>query len=165
MNSFLNDESLVGQKENRDGSDKSGWGFAHLKSRPFTRKGRHQAENGVCGVPTNLDLLWLTSKMTAFVCYNWVLYIILMVYQLIDVKSCYFQWLCPNLRRSPGLSGVSNNRIFGSNQAAVHSNLLMMYVCVLPDSVCVMTCQWQGILVRGKCHLGAISPRLGQLLT
>lgn len=31
--------------------------------------------------------------------------------------------------------------------------------------MCVVTCQWQGILFRGKCHLGTISPHLGQFLT
>lgn len=38
-------------------------------------------------------------------------------------------------------------------------------MCVLPVPVCVVTCQRQGIMFRGKCQLGAIPPRLAWFLS
>lgn len=38
-------------------------------------------------------------------------------------------------------------------------------VCVLPESVCVVTRQWQGVLFRGKCQLGTIPPHIAWFLS
>ena len=40
-----------------------------------------------------------------------------------------------------------------------------MGVCVLPEPVCVVTRQREGIVFRGKCQLGAIPPHLTRFLS